>query len=99
MQQTYLTLRTQAIVFADVDKRILYRLVSGSAVSRSMAHEGQQRLTGPEEKVVVKRSIHQDDRGFPPKLSIVLDMGLHLERKRFGKVSDAFGKNRMSRFL
>jgi len=83
----------------DVDKRTLYRRVSGSAVSRSMAHEGQQRLTGPEEKAVVKWCFDQDDRGFPPKLSMVRDMGLHLERKRLGKVSDAFGKNWMSRFL
>jgi len=83
----------------DVDKRRLYRRVSGSAVSRRMAHEGQQRLTGPEEKAVVKWCCDQDDRGFPPKLSMVRDMGRHLERKRLEKVSDVFGKNWMSRFL
>jgi len=37
--------------------------------------------------------------GFPPKLSIVRDMGLDLERKSLKNESEGFGKKKISGFL
>lgn len=64
-----------------------------------MAHEAQQRLTIPEERAIVKFCLDQDDRGFPPRLDMVKDMALNLERKRTSAEPSPIGKHWVSRFL
>jgi hypothetical protein len=82
-----------------VDKRTLYRRIAGTHSSRSKSHVAQQRLTPAEERAMVKWCHDQDDRGFPPRLDMVKDMAIHLERKRTGITPPPIGKNWVSRFL
>ena len=67
-------------------------------MSRVEAHEKQQRLTPAEENAIVKWFFSQDDIGFPPRLDMVKDMALHLEKKRLGVLPPSLGKNWVSRF-
>ena len=68
-------------------------------MSRVEAHEKQQRLTPAEENAIVKWFFSQDDIGFPPRLDMVKDMALHLEKKRLGVLPPSLGKNWVSQFL
>lgn len=83
----------------EVNRRTLYRRLGGTTLSRVEAHEVHQRLTPAEENAIVKWCFSQDDIGFPPRLDMVKDMALHLEKKRIGVQPPPLGKNWVSRFL
>ena len=82
-----------AVEIYGISRTTLYYRLSCARQSRTMAHEEQQRLTGPEEKAIVKFCFEMDDRGFPPRLDHVKDMALDLEQNRTGKEPDPLGKN------
>jgi transposase-like protein len=70
-----------AVEIYGVSRTTLYYRLSGKRESRQKAHESQQRLITAEEKAVVRWCFEMDDRGFPPRLDIVKDMVLFIERK------------------
>lgn len=83
----------------EVKQRTLYRHFAGTTKNTVEAHEGQQQLTNQEEKAIVKWCFCQDDIGFLPRLDMLKDMAVCLERKRTGSEPPPIGKNWMSRFL
>jgi len=83
----------------EVNRRTLYLRLGGTTLSRVEAHEVQQRLTPAGENAIVKGCFGQDDIGFPPRLDMVKDMALHLEKKRIGVQPPPLGKNWVSQFL
>ena len=82
----------------EVNRRTLYLRLVGTTMSRVEAHEEQQRLTPGKENAIVKWCFSQDDIGFPPRLDMVKDMALYLEKKRLGVLPPPLGKNWVSRF-
>jgi len=82
-----------------VSKRTLYRRVAGTHRSRIESHENQQRLSKAEEAAIVRWCQRQDDNGFPPRLDMVKEMAIFLERKRTGVEPLPVGQNWITRFL
>ncbi|KAG0641071.1 hypothetical protein HOY80DRAFT_1040198 [Tuber brumale] len=66
----------------EVNLGTLYRRLAGMTLARAAAHEEQQRLTGLEQKAIVKSCITQDDIGFSLRLDMVEDMAIHLDFKQ-----------------
>jgi len=67
------------------------------AQDQKSSREPMQPFTKQEEKGIVRWCNHLDDLGFPPKLTMVKQIGEHLIQKRAGQ--QTLGKHWLKRFL